>query len=132
LSHSESTISLEGISQTSQQNKAAGQVEHPEKVLGESLITYDESSKVLEPGKESLDLPAPLVATQRTTVLRLVCSGPPVWRNQLRASAGQFCIQSVRLVGVVADETRWERPDEPLCQGRTHQRHFMWRGALNV
>ena len=61
-----------------------------------------------------------------------VCSGPPVWRNQLHTSPGQFSIQSVRLEGVVADETLWERADKPLCEGRMHQRHVMRRGALNV
>jgi hypothetical protein len=36
---------------------------HAEKVLGESLVADDEPPKVLEPGKESLDLPPPSVAT---------------------------------------------------------------------
>jgi hypothetical protein len=79
----------------------------------------DESS---EPGQESLDLPPPSVATERATVLCAVCSGPPVWRNQLHTSTGQFSIQSVRLVGVVANETFRERTDKPLCEGRMHQR----------
>jgi hypothetical protein len=67
-------------------------VQHPEKVLGESLISHDQSPKVLEPRKESLDLPTPSVATQWTTVLRSVRSRLPMWRNQLHASPGQFCI----------------------------------------
>jgi hypothetical protein len=50
----------------------------------------------------------------------------------LHSSPGQFSIQSVRLVGVVANETFWERADKPLCEGRMHQRDFMRRGALNV
>jgi hypothetical protein len=44
-------------------------VEHPEKVLGEALIAHDDPPKVLEPRKESLDLPPPLVATKRATVV---------------------------------------------------------------
>src|SRR5215211_7828521 len=67
------------------------------------------SDEILEPRKESLDLPPPSVATERATVLCPVCSGPPVWRNQLHTSPGQFSIQSVRLVSVVANETFWER-----------------------
>jgi hypothetical protein len=78
--------------------------------LGFGLWADDEPPKVLEPGKESLDLPPALVATQRTTILRLLCPRPPGWRNQLHASPRQFCIQSVRFVGVVADETRRELP----------------------
>ena len=41
-------------------------------------------------------------------------------RNQLHASPGQFSIQSVRLFGVVADETRRERLDKPRGESRTH------------
>jgi hypothetical protein len=81
-------------------------VSHRKKVLGVTLVADNEPPKILEPGKESLDLPPPSVATERATVLCPVCSGPPVWRNQLHTSPGQFSIQSVRLVGVVADETR--------------------------
>ena len=86
----------------------------------------------MEPGKESLDLPPPLVASQWATVLRSMSSGPSVWRNQLHASLGQCCIQSVRLVGVVADETRWKQPDESRGESGAHERHFMRRRALNV
>jgi len=53
-----------------QQNDAAGHVQHPEKVLGESLIAHNDPAKVLQPGKESFDLPPPLVATQRATTER--------------------------------------------------------------
>jgi hypothetical protein len=80
----------------------------------------------------ALDLPPALVATQRTTILRSLCPRPPVWRNQLHASARQFCIQSVRFVGVVADETRRELPDEPVRERGLHQSDFMRRGTLDV
>ena len=80
-------------------------MEHPEKVLGEPLIAHDDPPEVLQSGKETLDFPPPPVAPQRATVLRPQCPGPPVGRNQLHAMARQFVIQSVRLVGVIADET---------------------------
>jgi hypothetical protein len=73
-------------------------MEHPEKVLGEAFIAHDDPPKVLQPGKESFDLPSPSIASQRATVLRLVCPGPPVGRNQFDALARQVRIQSVRLV----------------------------------
>jgi hypothetical protein len=93
-------------------------------------MSHDQSPKVLEPRKESLDFPTPSVATQRTTVLRSVRSRLPRWRNQLHASPSQFCIQAVQFVCVVADETRGERPDKSLGKGRPHQCHFM-RVALS-
>ena len=86
-------------------------MEHPEKVLGEALITHDDPPKILQPGKESFDLPSPSVAPQRATVVCPLCPGPPVTRNQFDAMACQFGIQSVRLVSVVADETRWDYQD---------------------
>jgi len=81
-------------------------VEHSEKVLGEAFIAHDEPPKVLQPGKESFDLPSPSISPQRATVLRALCPGPPVRRNEFHAMSRQFRIQSVRLVGVVADETQ--------------------------
>ena len=41
--------------------------------------------KVLQPGKESFDLPSPSIAPQRATVLRPLRPGPPVRRNQFHA-----------------------------------------------
>ena len=107
-------------------------MEHPEKVLGEALIAHDDPPKVLQPGKESFDLPSPSVAPQRATVLRPLCPGPPVRRNQFHAMAGQFGVQSVRLVGVVADETRWELADKSLRECGVNQGDFMRRGTLDV
>jgi hypothetical protein len=107
-------------------------VEHPEKVLGEALIAHDDPPKVLQPGKESFDLPSPSVAPQRATVLRPLCAGPLVRRNQFHAIARQFGIQSVRLVGVAADETRWELADKSLRECGVNQGDFMRRGTLDV
>ena len=53
-------------------------------------------------------------------------------RDQLHATPGQFRIQSVRLVGVVADEMHRELTDKPLSKGGLYQRDFVRRGALNV
>ena len=74
----------------------------------------------------------PSVATQRATVLRPLLPGPPVRSDQLHATAGQFRIQSVRLVGVVPDETRRKLPDKPLSERGVYQFDFMGRGALDV
>jgi len=40
-----------------QQNYAAAEIEHPEKVLSVSFVTDYQPTKVLQPGKQSLDLP---------------------------------------------------------------------------
>ena len=74
--------------------------------------------------QESLDLPPPLVATQWATILRPLCPGPPVWRDQFHATACQFRVQPVRLVGVVANETHWQLIDKPLRECGVHQCAF--------
>jgi hypothetical protein len=107
-------------------------VEHPEKVLGEALIANDDPPKVLQPGKGSFDLSSPSVAPQRATVLSPMCPGLPVRCNQFDAVARQFRIQSVRLVGVVADETHWELADKSLRERGVNQGDFMRRGTLDV
>src|SRR5215469_3905214 len=96
------------------------------------LITHNDTPKVLEPSKESLDLPSPSVAAKRTTVLRSLFPGPPVRSDQLHATASQFRIQSVRFVGVVANETGWKLLDEPISKRGVYEFDFMRRGTLDV
>ena len=55
-----------------------------------------------------------------------------MWSDQLHATARQFRVQSVRLVGVVADETRRELTDKPLSKRGVYQCDFVRRGALDV
>jgi hypothetical protein len=55
-----------------------------------------------------------------------------VWRNQLHPEVGQFRMQPVPLVGVIADEMHLQLTDKPLRERGAHQRHFMRRGALDV
>jgi hypothetical protein len=65
---------LEAISQMPQQNNAATKVEHPEKILCISFVAHDQSPEVLQPGKQSLNLPASPIAAHATQVLRCVFS----------------------------------------------------------
>jgi len=46
--------------------------------------------------------------------------------------AREFGIQSVRLVGVIADETRGELADKSLRECGVDQGDFMLRGTLDV
>ena len=74
------------------------EAELDEMVEGMAFIAHDEPTEIAQPGKESLDLPPPAVASERATLLRPLRPSPPMWRNQLHASPGQFGIQSVRHV----------------------------------
>ena len=96
-------------------------MDHAEEVLQRVFPPYSEAAEVLEPGKESLDLPPPSIAAERATVLCPLFPRSAVRSDQLNATACQFRIQSVRLVGVVADEMHWELLDKPLSKSRFHQ-----------
>src|SRR5712691_4214868 len=59
-------------------------MEHPEKVLGVTFISHDQTSEVLQPGKKPLDFPAPLVSLQATFILGRVLSIPTMWGDELQ------------------------------------------------
>jgi CRP-like cAMP-binding protein len=48
------------------EGRLANSPRHAEKVLRDSLVAHDDPPKVLEPGKKSVYLPSPSVATQRS------------------------------------------------------------------
>lgn len=52
--------------------------------------------------------------------------------DQFHALVCQFRVQSVRLVGVIANETGWKLPDEPIGKCGVYQFDFVRRGALDV
>jgi hypothetical protein len=52
-----------------QQNQAAGKAKHSEKVFSVTLIPHDQAPKILQPGKQSFDFPAPTVSPQTTFAL---------------------------------------------------------------
>jgi hypothetical protein len=61
---SDRTFTLQAISYIPQQNYAAAEIEHPEKVLSVSFVTDYKPTKVLQPGKQSLDLPTSAIPSQ--------------------------------------------------------------------
>ena len=54
-----------------EQDADASEVQEAKKVLGMTLVACDESSVVLKPREEPLDLPATPHATKRTPILSL-------------------------------------------------------------
>jgi hypothetical protein len=55
-----------------EQDQSEAELHHSQEVLGMVLVTNPETTKVVQPGKQSLDLPAPFIPTQATTVLSLL------------------------------------------------------------
>lgn len=72
----------------------------------------DDAAEVVQPSKETFDLPASLGAPQRATILR-AATAPPVRGNHLDAEVVQeLLVQNVGVVPAVADQTRGEVFDE--------------------
>src|SRR5512138_2486705 len=90
------------------------------------------SSEVLQPSEQALDLPTSDVTTQRTAILRgrLLPVGL-VRGNELNASFVQSFIQRVAVIGSVTDQPAGFLFRKPLFQGVFHQGHFMRRSTAN-
>src|SRR3972149_8490674 len=106
-------------------------MEHGEEVFGVILPAGNEPSRVVQPSKESLDLPAATIATQRAAVLRgRIHAAHVVGSDQLDAVAlTQLLIQSFAVIGPVADHFRRDFREEALLEGGFDQFCFMRRSA---
>ena len=80
-----------------QEDDDASEMDHRQEVPGVILITDDESSEVMEPGKETLNFPSQLDTPQRSSVLGKVLSICSVRSNQLNFPfAQEACIEKGR------------------------------------
>jgi hypothetical protein len=52
-----------------QQNQRQGEMKRPEKVLGGTFLSDDQTPEVLQPGEQSLDFPSSPVSFQPTSIL---------------------------------------------------------------
>jgi hypothetical protein len=85
----------------SQQNDAAGKIEHPEKVLSVSFVADNQPAEVLQPGKESLDLPTSAVPPQSPQILGSVFTVAAVRRDQFNPVVPEPLVQFVGVVSVI-------------------------------
>ena len=76
-----------------------------EKIIQMILVSNDNSSVILYPGKESFDLPASLVTSEFSAVLSLrLLSITFMRRNQFNSERCQFFIQRVGIIGFIANQ----------------------------
>ena len=92
-----------------------------------------DSSEVVKPGKQAFDLPAALVATERTPILGrriFAIPYPPMGRDHLDPSfLEQPLIEAIAIVGVVADHSFRLGLGEAGIERFLDERDFMWRSA---
>ncbi len=88
-----------------EEDENATELHKTEVILRVSLPARDEATKVLKPGEQPFDLPAPTIAAHGSAVLGNVDAVRPVRGNQLDvALLGQSRIQGITVVGGVADQ----------------------------
>jgi hypothetical protein len=92
-------------------------MEHPEKVLSVSFVPNNEPAEVLQPGKQSFNLPTSAIPSQTPQAcvlfLRLMRCGA-INSNPVTA---EFCVQFVRIISVVAYQILRGVWDHHLNQG---------------
>ena len=107
---------------------------HPEEILWVVFPTNDDAAKVMEPSKETFDLPATPVAAQHPAIL--ACFPAPrgvVGSNQLHPEAlANLRIQGVAIVGAVADQPFGNFREEASLDGGADEFCFMRRSAGHV
>ena len=102
-----------------------------EEVVDVVFPSGDESAEVVHPGKEPLDLPSSLVASQWASVLRLPAPAA-IRRNQLDAVfLCEFFVEPIGVVGFVADEPGGELIEETSGKNLFHKLALGWRSALH-
>lgn len=106
-------------------------MEHGEEVFGVIFPAGDEASRVVQPSKEALDLPTATVAAQRAAILRRrIHAADIVGSDQFDAVAvAQVLIQSLAVVGPVADQSLRRLREEALLERGFDEFCFMRRSA---
>jgi hypothetical protein len=124
---------LEAVSEKSEQNNRAGQVEQAEETARVVLVPHGDAPVVLQPGKQPFDFPPPYVTPQWPPVLGgcfLSISHQAERRDDFDISLRLHAlIELVAIVGLVADEALRLLGGEPAVQCGIDQRHLMWRST---
>lgn len=90
-----------------EEDYSAAEVEESSEVFSMIFPPDDETSEVVEPGEESLDLPTSFVSTERSSILCAANTVPPIRCDHFGPIlVREFVIERVAIVGFV--------PDEPL------------------
>jgi len=113
------------------QDDDESELHHSQKVLGMVLVPNPKTAEVVQPGKQTLDLPTPPVPTQRTTILSLL-PVLTVRSNHLNPSLPQPLVQSVAVVGFVSDQPLRLGFKEPTIQSRFDKSYFVWGSTFDM
>ena len=118
----------------SQEDHGASQLDHPEEIFWVVFPTNDSAAKIMKPGEQTLDFPAPSVATQNAAVLRGSCNAHEfVGRDELHAvPLMDALVQRIAVVSAVADHSLGSLDEESLLERGFDEFCFMRRSAGHV
>jgi hypothetical protein len=107
------------------QDNQACELSEAEEVFDVVFPSSDEPSEVVHPGKEPFHFPASAVAAELPSVLGLLFTVASVGGDHLDAVLiGHLLIQSVRVIGLVADQSFGELIEEASGQNSFHKLAF--------
>ena len=108
-------------------------MDHPEEIGRVTFPARDDATVVVEPGKESFDLPAAPRAAKGSAVLGAGATMRAMLRDHLDpVGLAQVPIESVAVVPAVANQPRGERVEERGGEGGVDERDFMRRSTGHV
>jgi hypothetical protein len=90
-------------------------------------------AEFVQPGKQALDFPSSLVATQCPAIL----SGRPdsialMWRDQLNAIGCEPFIERITVIGTIPDKSLRSSHGDGLIEGSFDKGDFMWASRIRV
>lgn len=75
-------------------------------------------SEFVQPCKQTLDRPSPLVATQHATILgRWLDASFPMRRDYRNTIGGELCIARITAIGTIPDKSRGQSHGDTLIDG---------------
>jgi hypothetical protein len=97
------------------------------------FVAHHQSPEILQPGTQALHLPPATVTAEGAPVLsgRLPAVGS-VRRNHFNPHGGQWCVQRVAVVRLIADQPFGELGGKDLNKRVWDKGDFMWRSSRRV
>ena len=118
-----------------EQDHNAGELDEAKEVLGVILISNYQPAEVVEPGEQTLNLPATFKSPQSPTILGLSIRSAAfaVWCDHFRAELVEYVsVQPVTIIGFVAYQSLWDVGDEPLLERLCYQLYFSRASTLRA
>jgi hypothetical protein len=114
----------------SEEDESTGEVKETEKVIGVVFVTRDQAAEIVQPGKESFDLPTFAIAAQATAIVaRRLGASVAVRDQQDDALSEEFLPQGIAVVSLVANQAQRLFFDQRLLECRFDQSYFGGRSS---